>query len=706
MDNMQDRQDQRCQAHERIHGHDHDHHHEGIWGRRLQKIQDHPHVHSHNSCGCGHEHSHEHGHDACGCEHDHEHSHDSCGCGHDHHHHHEGDPGRERLELILGAALFGAALLLHFVILKEERYSWPCLLMLVGAYLLLGHQVLATSLKNIAAGEIFDENFLMSIATLGAFAIGEYPEAVGVMLFFRLGEMFEEKAVANSRRKILEAVNLRAETVTLAEGSIIPAGEARPGQRILVSPGDRIPLDGIIEEGESYLDMSALNGEPVPCRVGPGDSLLAGSVNLRGLLTLRVEKPLSESMTSRILQSVEEAQEQKPKIEHFITRFARVYTPIVVGLALFTALAMPLIRGEEFLPWIYTAISFLVMSCPCALVVSVPLAFFCGIGTASGRGILFKGGAALEALARAKGAIFDKTGTLTRGEFELSALDCAAGHEENELLALAAACEKNSRHPIGQSIVRAAKERGLTLPPAEEVTEYSGRGIRARVKGGSLWLGSRAFLREQQISVPFPELTVGSEVCVARGDQCAGRLIISDSLKEDAREALERLKAQGLIPAMLTGDRAESAEKIAAELGITRLRSALLPHEKLKAMQELRETLGPCLFVGDGLNDAPVLAGADVGAAMGSGADAALEAADLVFMNSHMQAVPEAVGLARRSLGVARQNVAGALAIKIAVMFLGLSGIYSNMWLAVFADTGVLVLCILNALRLLRRSRV
>ena len=665
------------------------------------------------TCNCGHcHHGHGKGHghddhdddddndDHDGHNHGHHHSHDH---GHSHGDHDEDDEKKERLELIIGAGLFAAALILHFLVLKESAWSWPLIAVLVLAYLILGKDVLLASARNIAHGEVFDENFLMSIATLGAFAIGEFPEAVGVMLFFRVGEMFEDMAVERSRKRILETVNLRAETVVLADGEReIPAKRAKVGDVILVRPGDRVPLDGIVVEGESFLDTSAITGEPVPVRVAKNSGILAGCVNTQGVLKILATKKLSESMTSRILHSVEEAQEQKPQLEHFITRFARVYTPIVVGLALFVALVMPLIRGEAFRPWLYTAISFLVMSCPCALVVSVPLAFFCGIGTASGKGILFKGGSAVEALSKARAAVLDKTGTVTEGTFSVQEILTQPGFAEDEILRLAAACEAFSRHPIGKSICEAARERGLTVPAARSMEEKAGRGVSAAVESRRVLCGNAGLLEQNGVAdVREPEIA-GTRVLVAVDGVFAGTVLIADAVKKDAKESLDRLRQLGLTTVMLTGDAEASAQAVAKDLGIDRVRAGLLPEEKLTAMQAAREELGGVLFVGDGLNDAPVLAGADVGAAMGSGADAAIEAADLVFMNSNVSAIPQAVTLSRRCMRIATENVAGALAIKVIVMLLGITGLYSNMWLAVFADTGVLILCILNSLRLLR----
>ena len=672
--------------------HDHDHEHEHDHGHRH---------HEHNdglTCGCGHCHDRDHHHD-----HDHGHSH-----GHDHEHgeHSEEEEKREKLEILIGAVLFAGAVAVK-LILGLETYTWPFIVVFVLAYLVLGRNVLREAFESLTHGGFLDENFLMSVATIGAFAIQNYPEAVGVMLFFRIGEAFEDAAVEKSRRRISETLDLRPETVTVEEDGAqrtIPAEEAEPGMILIVRPGDRVPLDGTVLEGESFLDNSAITGEPVPVSVRPGDSVFSGGINTQGLLKLRADKPLGESMVSRILESVENAAETKPKIDRFISRFARVYTPIVVGLALFTAIVIPLLRGEPFRPWIYTAISFLVMSCPCALVLSVPLAFYCAIGRASSRGILFKGGAAVEALAGVKAAVMDKTGTLTRGEFEVKKLLPAEGVSDKQLLLLAAAAEQPSTHPIAHSILRAAEKAGVTLPAVTEMEEYSGKGIRAEAGGKTVLCGNRKLMDAFGVvlpELPAPETPGATTVYAAADGVFLGRLEIADGLKEGAAEAVARLTQQGLTPVMLTGDGESSAKAVAETAGIGNVRAGLLPEEKLSALQEIRREIGGALFVGDGINDAPVLAGADVGAAMGSGADAAIEAADLVFMNSDVAAVPEAVDTARRAMRIARENVIFALAVKGIVMILGITGIFSNMWLAVFADTGVALLCILNSVRLL-----
>lgn len=631
------------------------------------------------SCGCTHHHEES----TCNCGHDHGEASCGCGCGHDHSH--GADKGDLR-SIILGAAFFGAGLLL-------DVFGLPGWISMVVAYILLGWQILLGAGKNLFHGALLDEHFLMSIATLGAFAIGEFPEAVGIMLFYRVGEYFESVAVARSRSQIMQAVDLRPETVTLADGTVIPAQQAACGDLLLIRPGDRIPLDGVVVTGESRVDTAPITGEPVPVGVRPGDSVISGCVNTTGLLTVRVEKPLNESMVTRILRAVEHAAAGKPRMDRFITRFARIYTPLVVGIAAVTAIVPSLITGQWGY-WVYTALSFLVMSCPCALVLSVPLAFFSGIGVGSKKGILFKGGASIEALAGVKAVAMDKTGTLTKGDFRVQT--CQGGPE---LLQLCAACEQNSTHPIALSIVEQAQEQGLILAVPEQVEELPGHGIRAVLEGKTVLCGNEKLLQRFGVSCTLPE-TAGSTVLVARDGEYLGYLVVADTLKPGADRAVARLKALGIQPAMFTGDSEENARAIGAQAGISHIASLLLPEDKLTQLAQLRSAHGAVLFVGDGINDAPVLAGADVGAAMGSGADAAIEAADVVYMTSRVEAIPESVEIARRTRRIAWQNVIFALVIKAAVMALGLMG-HASMWLAVFADTGVAMLCVLNSVRML-----
>ena len=597
--------------------------------------------------------------------------------------------------ILLGAGLFVLGLILDGIGLK-----WPMILCCVAAYLILGRDVVATALKNLTRGHVFDENFLMSIATIGAFCIGEYPEAVGVMLFYRVGTYFEHRAVERSRSQIMEAVDLRPETVNLLEDgdvTVIPAAEACVDDLLLVRPGDRIPLDGVVIWGDSRIDTAPITGEPVPVHVEPGSEVISGCVNTTGQLVIRVEKALSESMVTRILDSVENAAASKPKIDRFITRFARVYTPAVVAVAAATAI-IPSIATGDWNHWVYTALSFLVMSCPCALVLSVPLAFFSGIGKGSKMGILFKGGVSIEAMTKIKAVIMDKTGTITKGDFRVQKV--AGGLD---ILKLCASCEQSSTHPIGQSIVAAAKERGMELFKPDELEEIAGQGIRAKVDGRTILCGNEALLREAGIKLnPIADET-GTCVLVAVDDRFMGYLVIADTIKEGAKEAISRLKANGIATIMLTGDSADTAEAVSRAVGIEEVHAKLLPHQKLDRLRTIRREKGAAMFVGDGINDAPVLAGADVGAAMGSGADAAIEAADVVFMTSAVDAIPESLEIARQTNAIAWQNVIFALAIKFAVMILGLLG-FASMWLAVFADSGVAMLCVLNSIRILYKK--
>ena len=655
--------------------------------KRSQKDQHHHHhCGCQGSCGCGHDHHDHHDHH-CGCGHDHHDHH--CGCGHDH----GSGEGGGVWSLAIGGGLFLVGLFLSWLL---PGTVFPVAAYLLG-WLVLGWEVLASAGRGLIRGRVLDENFLMGLATIGAFLIGEYPEAVGVMLFFRLGEWFEHMAVERSRKEIMAAVDLRPETVELEDGRILPAAQAEVGMRLRVRPGDRIPLDGRVVAGKSRVDTSPITGESVPVAVEAGSQVLSGCVNGPGQLTIVAEKPLETSMVTRILESVEHAAAGKPRMDRFITRVARVYTPIVVGLAVLTAVVPSLITGQ-WRYWVYTALSFLVMSCPCALVLSVPLAFFSGIGAGSRQGILFKDGAAIEALARVRAVAMDKTGTLTEGDFSLQEV-------EGEVLRLCAACETGSNHPVAVSIVSFAREQGLSLPVPEEVEELPGMGIRARVEGKGVLCGNEALMAQAGISVPSLPEAPGTRVLVAVEGAFAGWLRIADTVKADSPQAVAELKALSVFPAMLTGDRETAARLVADRLGIPAVFSRLLPEEKLQVLRRLRQEQGPVMFVGDGINDAPVLAGADVGAAMGSGADAALEAADVVFMTSRPRAIPQAVRIARRTQAIAWQNVVFALAIKGAVMLLGLAG-RASMWAAVFADSGVALLCVLNAIRLLYRKNV
>ena len=578
------------------------------------------------------------------------------------------------------------------------------------AYVLLAFPVLRTAARNILKGEIFDENFLMSIATLGAIAIDALPEAVGVILFYRIGEFFEEKATDRSRTEIMNAVDMRPQEVRVVDtcggGEIVVMSpeKVEVGWTIEVRPGDLIPLDGTILEGETRVNTAPVTGEPVPVRAEPGTQLMSGCINETGRITMRVDKVLEESMVTKILDAVENAAASKPKIDKFITRFARVYTPIVVALALAVAIIPSLITGEWH-RWIYTALTFLVISCPCALVLSVPLAFFSGIGNASKHGILLKGGRVIEALANVKAVALDKTGTITSGEFKVHNVETVGSHvSSGQLLSMAAAIEAVSTHPIATSIVAEAKDQGLTVEPSDFVQELAGEGMVGMADGQQVLVGNRRLMERYAVQgYPTEPAEYGTEVLVAEGNTYLGRIIIADEARPDSAEAIADLNRQDIKTVMLTGDAEASANYIAKETGVSAVRAQLLPQDKLSVVQDIRSEYGPTMFVGDGINDAPVLAGADVGGAMGSGADAAIEAADVVFMRPSLTAIAHILDLSKSTLRVAWQNVVFAIAVKILIMLLGILG-YASMWWAVFGDTGVSILCILNSVRILSRK--
>lgn len=698
-------------THEHSHEHVHEHHHE----HSCSCGSGHHEHHHESSCGCSHEHDHEQeNHDgSCSCGHEHAHTHhdSSCGCGHNHshaHHHREkasrlsAENKKDLVQILIGAALFISGIILNAVSLVI-----PADVILLIGYLLLGGRIILTAGKNLTRGKVFDENFLMSLATIAAICIGDFKEAVGVMLFYRVGELFEEIAVERSRSQIMDAVDMRPEVVTKVHGShthVIPAEDAEIGDILQIRPGDRIPLDGTVVEGESRIDTSPVTGEPVPVTVKAGDSVVSGCINTSGLLKMKVEKALDESMVTKILDSVENAAASKPQIERFIARFARVYTPVVVLLAVLTAIVPSLVTGD-WNHWIYTAITFLVISCPCALVLSVPLAFFSGIGAGSKRGILFKGGISLEAMKNVRAVVMDKTGTITQGNFKLQEAVPANGTDADTLLALCASCEQNSTHPIAQSILAAARDKQISLDTPSEVEEIAGHGIRAALPQGEVLCGNRKLMDQFHVPVNAAALNYGTEVFAALNGTFIGHLVIADTIKPEAADAISAIRSKDIVTAMLTGDAQENADAVAKATGIDEVHARLLPQDKLETLKEIRTAHGAVMFVGDGINDAPVLAGADVGAAMGSGADAAIEAADVVFMTSQLDAVPKALEIAHTSLRIARQNVVFALVIKALVMVLGLAG-FANMWMAVFADTGVAMICVLNSIRILYRKKL
>ena len=598
--------------------------------------------------------------------------------------------------IIVGAIVMAVAELTNWV---PEQYMTP---LLIVTFVVLGWRIVWAAVKNGMKGKFFDENFLMSIATIGALIIGEYAEAVGVMLFFQVGIYFEERATERSRNAVMDAVDLRPEEVrlVLCDGSVevVNPEDVQVGSRIEIRPGDRIPLDGRVVEGTTRIDTAAVTGEPVPVSATVGTEVMSGCINVDGRIVLEVTHELKDSMVMRILDAVENAAASKPKIDRFITRFSRVYTPIVVALAIIVAIVPPLFTGE-WQYWIYTALTFLVVSCPCALVLSVPLAFFSGIGAGSRQGILFKGGKAIEAMSRVKAIAFDKTGTITTGTFNVQTVEVASGYTENEVLQYAAALEAVSTHPIAMSIVEEVQRRGVEFTTAKDVKEISGHGMVGNVEGHAVLVGNARLLAKENIATPLIDYVYGSEVFVAVDGQYIGRIIIADALKADSKEAIRRMNGKGYQTVMLTGDVAASAKYIAQQVGIQGVRAELLPQDKLEVVQSLRNDRGSVMFVGDGINDAPVLTGADVGGAMGSGADSAIEAADVVYMNSNLDSVWRSLSIADRTLSIAWQNIFFAIAVKIIVMVAGVFG-FANMWVAIFADTGVSILCILNSIRI------
>lgn len=601
-----------------------------------------------------------------------------------------------------------AALLLLIAGLLFRANPAVAIPLLLASYAIAGYDVLFGALQGILRGQVFDENFLMSLATVGAIVIGEYAEAVAVMVFFQTGEMFEHYAVDKSRRSIASAMDLRPDSANLlmdnGDTRVVDPEEVPVGSRILLRPGERLPLDGMVVSGTSQLDTAALTGESLPREIKIGDEVLSGCVNLTGVLTVEVTKPFHQSTVSRILEMVENATDKKSRQEAFITRFSAVYTPVVVILALLLAFVPPLvIPGALLSDWVYRALNFLVVSCPCALVISIPLAFFGGIGGASRAGILVKGSNYLEALAQADTFVFDKTGTLTRGSFTVTQVN-AQGIPEDQLLHLAAHAELHSLHPIGAAIRLA---HGQPLDPAlvSEVEEMPGGGVKALVDGREVLLGNPRLMAAHGIQLPENEHQ-GTVSHVAADGAYIGSITVEDMVKPCAREALSRLKQQGIRQlVMLTGDNARAGGQVARELGIDIVHTGLLPQDKVHRVEELLKApgrKGRLVFAGDGVNDAPVLARADVGFAMGAlGSDAAIEAADIVIMNDDPCKMASALVIARKTLRIAKQNAAFAIGVKVLVLILSTLGL-STLWMAVFADVGVAVLAILNAMRALR----
>lgn len=608
---------------------------------------------------------------------------------------------KRAIQIGIALILFIIALMIPF----EHKLINP--LLYIISYLIVGISIVLKAIRNIFRGKVFDENFLMSVATIGAFAIGEFPEAVAVMIFYQVGELFQSYAVDKSRTSIASLMDIRPDFANVKRGEEILKVEpdtVKIGEHIVVKPGEKVPLDGVVVEGESMLDTSALTGESVPRKAKIGKEVLSGSINLNGVLVLQTTKEFGDSTATKILDLVENASNKKSKSENFITKFAKYYTPTVVIVAVALAILPPLILKEaSFVDWLYRALSFLVVSCPCALVISIPLGFFGGIGGASKMGILIKGSNYLEALAQTQIVVFDKTGTLTQGVFEVQKIE-AIGVEQDELVRVTAYAENNSNHPISLSLKKAYGKE-IDVRKVEKTQELSGLGIEAVVEGTCVLVGNHKLMQERKIA--YTECKdIGTIIYVAIDNQFAGYFVIADKIKEDAKATIEHLKKNHITKTvMLTGDRKEVGEEVAKQLGIDIVHTELLPAGKVEKVEQLlreKTAKGKLAFVGDGMNDAPVLALSDIGIAMGAlGSDAAIEAADVVIMTDEPSKIGSAIKIANKTMSIVKQNIVFAIVIKVGVLLLSACGL-STMWEAVFADVGVSILAILNALRVLR----
>ena len=664
------------------------HHHED------DDDDEHEHHHHHDGeCGCGHEHHHDdNDHD------DHEHHEHS----HEHGHEHGGANKGKKLMIRVATAV---ALLALGLVSKANlgETHWATIIVFIAAYLVAGYDVLWRAICNIRRGEVFDENFLMTVASVGAMCVAEYAEGVAVMVLYQIGEYFQDKAVDKSRESITKLMDIRPDYANLVDGNDsrrVSPEQVRVGDIILVKPGEKIPLDGVVIEGNSSLNTTALTGESLPRDVKEGDQVLSGCVNLSGVMKVKVTVGYGESTVAKILALVESSGDAKAKTERFITKFSRIYTPAVCFFALALAIIPSLLDGN-WTKWIYTALTFLVISCPCALVISVPLTFFSGIGGASKKGILIKGATYLETLAGLDTVVFDKTGTLTKGTFSVTGVHPAKSVTKDELLDAAAHAEAFSDHPIAISI-KEALGRAVDMNRVSDASEAAGHGVQAKVDGQQVYAGNARLMESIGVKAAEPA-EIGTVVHVARGGQYLGALVISDVIKENSASAMEALKSAGVKRlVMLTGDRKEVAADIAKKVGLTDYRAELLPEDKVSALEGLLGDGHTVAFTGDGINDAPVLRRADIGIAMGGvGADAAIEAADIVLMDDDPAKIAQGVRHARRTMRIVHQNIIFALAVKLLVMVLGICG-FANMWLAVFADVGVAMLAILNAMRAMK----
>ncbi len=611
---------------------------------------------------------------------------------------------KERKQLI--KIIIALLLMVLTFFLKFDNKVYHHVLYII-AYLIVGSNIIIKAFKNMVKGKIFDENFLMTVATLGAFGIGEFPEAVAVMLFYQVGELFQSYAVDKSRKSVASLMDIRPDYANVYRSSEIQKvspDEVNIDEVILVKPGEKVPLDGVVIEGESYLNMQALTGESIPLKVAVNDTVLSGAINNDGTLKIRVSKKFLESTVSKILDLVENASNRKAKSENFISKFAKYYTPIVVMIAVILALVPPfIIKDTTFATWIYRALSFLVVSCPCALVISIPLSFFGGIGAASKQGVLIKGSNYLEALANTEIVVCDKTGTLTEGVFKVQKID-AIGCSSDDLLRYATYAESYSNHPISLSL-RQSYQKEIDEKMVTGVKEFSGKGITAVVDGKTVLVGNEKLMREFDISSQKSEES-GTVVYIAIDQQFKGAIVIADKIKDDSYQAIKLLRENHVKKiVMLTGDQGKISKEIAKELEIDEYHAELLPQDKVSWVEKLmtkKSPLGKLMFVGDGMNDAPVLAMSDIGVAMGGlGSDAAIEAADVVIMSDELTKIATSIQISKKTMKIVRENIVFAIAVKIMVLILSAIGV-ANMWMAVFADVGVSILAIINALRILK----
>ena len=625
----------------------------------------------------------------------------------EHHHHCEHEEKHEHCcENSFRPVKIAAAIVVFAIAFVPVFPEWLRIVMFLAAYIIAGGDVLFTAIKNIFKGDFFDENFLMGVATLGAFGIKEYPEAVMVMILYQIGEYFQHRAVEKSRRSVTELMDIRPDYANVEEKSGLvkkSPEEVKIGDVIVVAAGEKIPLDGVVIEGEASMDTSALTGESVPRKIAAGDEAVSGCINTNGLIKIQVTKEFGSSTVARILELVENAGSKKTKAENFITRFARYYTPAVVVAAVVLAFLPPLLTGGGFSIWIERALTFLVISCPCALVISVPLGFFAGIGGASRCGILVKGSCYLEALANPDTVVFDKTGTLTKGVFNVTAVKPQEGITPEELLKYTAMAENYSSHPIAQSLKRAFG-KGINTESIRDVEELAGFGVRASVEGDEILAGNSKLMDKYSVVFEKAEES-GTVVYTAKNRKYLGYIVISDVIKEDSSAAIKALKKLSVKTVMLTGDNPDTAEKTAEILGLDEYHAHLMPEDKVEKLEELiakKQQNRSVIFVGDGINDAPVLTRADVGIAMGGlGSDAAIEAADAVIMDDSPSKIALAVSAARKTMSIVKQNIVFALLIKALFLILGAVGLMS-MWGAVFADVGVTLLAVINSLRALQ----